>query len=52
MAAAVKEREATVLIFALNLNPGNSVGRRFDTLLAEHLLGAWRITCPPHPELK
>ena len=52
LAAAVKERQATVLIFALNLNPRNSVGRRFDTLLAEHLPGAWRITCPPHPELK
>lgn len=52
LAAAVKERQATVLIFALNLNPSNPVGRRFDTLLAEHLPGAWRVTCPPHPELK
>ena len=52
LAAAVKERQAAVLLFALNLNPGNPVGRRFDALLAEHLPGAWRITCPPHPELK
>ena len=52
LAAAVEERQAAVLLFALNRNPGNSVGRRFDALLAEHLPGAWRITCPPHPELK
>ena len=51
LAAAVEERQAAVLMFALNRNPGNSVGRRFDALLAEHLPGAWRITCPPHPEL-
>lgn len=38
---------AAVLLFALNLNPDNWVGRRFDALLDEHLPGAWRMTCPP-----
>ena len=38
---------AALLLFALNLNPDNRVGRRFDKLLAKHLPGAWRMTCPP-----
>ncbi len=40
-------RRAAVLLFALNLDPGNRVGRRFDALLERHLPGAWRMTCPP-----
>lgn len=52
LACAVTEKQAAVLLFALNLNPDNEVGRRFDDLLAEHLPGAWRITCPPHPDLR
>ncbi len=36
-----------VLLFALNLDPGNRKGRQFDALLAQHLPGAWRMTCPP-----
>ena len=31
----------------MNLDPNNWVGRRFDDLLAKHLPGAWRMTCPP-----
>ena len=38
-----------VLLFALNLDPGNAVGRGFDQLLEQHLPGAWRMTCPPLP---
>ena len=38
---------SAVLLFALNLNPNNWVGRRFDDLLAKHLPGAWSMTCPP-----
>ena len=38
---------AAVLLFALNLNPNNWVGRRFDDLLEKHLPSAWRMTCPP-----
>ena len=38
---------SAVLLFALNLDPNNWVGRRFDDLLAKHLPGAWRMTCPP-----
>ena len=38
---------AAVLLFALNLNPNNWVGRRFDRLLKKHLPSAWRMTCPP-----
>lgn len=38
---------ASVLLFALNLDPHNSVGRQFDTLLEQHLRCAWRMTCPP-----
>ena len=40
-------QRAAVLLFALNLDPGNWVGQRFDKLLEEHLPGAWRLTCPP-----
>ena len=40
-------KRAAVLLFALNLDPGNRVGQRFDKLLKEHLPGAWRLTCPP-----
>lgn len=52
LAQAIAERQATILLFALNSNPRNRVGRRFDDLLAEHLPGAWRITCPPHRGLE
>ena len=38
---------ATVLLFALNWDPDNWVGRRFEALLKKHLPGAWRMTCPP-----
>lgn len=44
--AKMAER-ASVLLFALNLNPNNWVGQRFDDLLADHMPGAWRMTCPP-----
>ena len=40
-------RHAAVLLFALNLDPGNPVGRRFDALLRRYLPGAWRMSCPP-----
>ena len=40
-------QRAAVLLFALNLNPENSVGRRFDKLLKKHLPGAWHLACPP-----
>ncbi len=40
---------AAVLLFALNLDPCNRVGRRFDALLEQHLPGAWRMTCPRLP---
>ena len=36
-----------VLLFALNLDPENRKGRQFDAFLERHLLGAWRMTCPP-----
>ena len=38
---------SSVLLFALNLDPRNQIGRQFDALLEEHLPGAWRLTCPP-----
>ena len=44
---ATAVRRAAVLLFALNLNPNNRVGRNFDALLEQHLPGAWRMTCPP-----
>ena len=40
-------RRAGVLLFALNLNPENRFGQRFDKLLKKHLPGAWHLTCPP-----
>ena len=44
--AEMAER-ASVLLFALNLDPKNEVGRQFDKFLRSHLPGAWRMTCPP-----
>ena len=41
---------SSVLLFALNRDPRNRVGRQFDALLEEHLRGAWRLTCPPLPD--
>ena len=38
---------AAVLLFALNLDPSNCVGQRFEGLLKEHLPEAWRMTMPP-----
>ena len=38
---------STVLLFALNLDPSNRVGRRFDELLQNHLSGALIMSCPP-----
>ncbi len=43
---AVAER-AAVLLFALNLDPYNSVGKKFDALLEQHLPEAIIMTCPP-----
>lgn len=42
-------KKAAVLLFALNLEPDNQHGRRFDALVEEHLAGAWRLSCPPLP---
>ena len=38
---------SAVLLFALNLNPFNRVGRRFDALQRANLSGAYIMTCPP-----
>ena len=43
-------KRAAVLLFALNLKPHNSVGRKFDDLLKRHLRGAWRMTCSRLPK--
>ncbi len=40
-------KTSTVLLFVLNLNPFNHVGREFDQILEEHLPDAWIMTCPP-----
>lgn len=40
-------RRSAVLLFALNKNPFNRYGRKFDALLENHLKGAWIMTCPP-----
>lgn len=42
-------RRAAVLLFALNRDPHDEDGRRFDVLLEQHLPGASRMTCPPMP---
>ena len=42
-------KKAAVLLFALNLDPDNEHGRRFDALVEEHLACAWRLSCPPLP---
>ena len=43
---------SAVVLFALNLDPFNPVGRRFDSLLEKHLSGALIMTCPPICETK
>ena len=45
MLGQIADRSA-VLLFALNLNPRNPVGRRFDELLQNHLNGAVAMRCP------
>ena len=45
MAKAAKR--AAVLLFALNLDPCNRVGQKFEALLKKHLPEAWRMTMPP-----
>lgn len=40
-------KRAAVILFALNKNPCNSVGKEFEELLKEHLRKAWRMTMPP-----
>ena len=44
---AEMSKRAAAVLFALNLNPNNLVGQRFDGLLKAHLSGALRMTCPP-----
>ena len=44
---AVASKKATVVLFALNLDPGNRVGQRFDALLKTNLPNALKMTCPP-----
>ena len=41
------EQGAAVILFALNLDPCNSVGRKFEKLLEDYLPRAWRMTMPP-----
>ena len=38
---------STVLLFVLNKDPFNRVGRRFDELLQNHFSGAIAMSCPP-----
>ena len=47
--AEASERAAAVL-FALNLDPANSVGRRFNSLLKARLPDGLKMTCPPIPK--
>ena len=44
---ATAAERAAVLLFALNLDPCNRVGQRFERLLKKHLPEAWRMTMPP-----
>ena len=47
IAEVVDKHGAAVILFALNLDPCNSVGRNFEKLLKTHLPSAWRMTFPP-----
>ena len=47
--AAAAKRIACVL-FVLNLNPNNYVGRRYDNLRLRHLPVAWALHCPKLPD--
>ncbi len=38
---------ATVILFVLNLNPENSVGKKYQKLKEKHLRDAWFLSCPP-----
>lgn len=47
IAEVVDKHGAAVLLFALNQDPSNRVGRNFEKLLRKHLTSAWRMTFPP-----
>ena len=51
MLGQIADRSA-VLLFALNEDPRNRVGCRFDELLQNHLSGAVVMRCPPFRESK
>ena len=51
MLGQIADRSA-VLLFALNEDPRNRVGCRFDELLQHHLSGAVMMRCPPFRESK
>ena len=38
---------ASVVLFVLNLNPENRVGRDYRALKQKHLSDAWSLSCPP-----
>ena len=40
-------KSSTVLLFVLNKDPFNHLGRRYDELLRKHLGGAVKMSCPP-----
>lgn len=44
-----KQKNATVVLFVLNLNPENSVGKCYQALKQKHLSDAWVLSCPPIP---
>lgn len=37
----------TIVLFVLNLNPANAVGRRFNSLLHNYCAEGWLAKCPP-----
>lgn len=43
-------RRAACVLFILNLDPNNAVGRRYRELKSNHLRHAWTLRCPRLPD--
>ena len=42
-----KQKNATIVLFVLNKDPENCVGKKYQQLKEEHLRDAWVLSCPP-----
>ena len=47
IARVSKQKNATIVLFVLNKDPGNPVGKNYQQLKQKHLSDAWSLSCPP-----